>query len=777
MFQLFRLMILLFLSSQLVSGQWEKVTNIPPPFDKNYWLEMYFLPNNPNYGWVCGYNGYTLRTTDGGKTWQGTIINTAYQLEHIQFVNERVGFTSGLDRSGFGRIYKTTNGGVGWFDITPREAEDLWGHYFVDENFGLVIGGGCFTPQSFFLTTDGGRTWRLQQYLYPNSGLTDLVILEKGGLGFASSSGRIWITRDGGYNWDVFSHTGREDWQEDIWVKGNTILVPYSTNCTGDGNTGGARISLDLGKTWKDFYTGQSMFGAFLFDSLRGWVCGWSRAVYYTSNGGVTWELLNCGIDNNVSLDDFWFINDTLGWVIGEGIYRYVGKKTIQAKINVVGELIACEGDTVVLRAENNTKHILWSTGATTKEIKVTKRGIYELYAWDTDCDSVISANVFVDFVKKPSAILSVPAKVNICEGDTIKVWIQKKDNWDGANWWWNVSKAPLDTIIVTKQGKYTLYVQSQYCFDSVSFEINLFANPKPKVQIVGRTEICEGDSVRLYVEGNFRTINWFRKDNPDELVSTQRIAYAKKSGKYFAFVETTDGCSNYSDTVEIIVKLDSNSLEVLNIIDDRFLVFGKVLPRELKCLELEIRNRTDRELVLPYLFLTQNVSFSTALSAFPMILRPFSSAKIPICFLPRKIGKDEDTVIINDICSDHIIVLNAEVIPNEYFGTANCDVQLFGRTISLGNKNQISIGGVYPNPANQVVRFNVLSNQNISLKVSLMDVLGSKFGEDYQFYTKTNKLEEFEIDCSKIDNGLYFLLVSSDEFGVIDLLPFVVQR
>ncbi|MFN3270669.1 MAG: WD40/YVTN/BNR-like repeat-containing protein, partial [Candidatus Kapaibacteriota bacterium] len=308
-------------------AQWEKVKNIPPPYDKSYWLEMYFLPDKPNYGWVCGYDGKVLRTTDMGATWTGTMIRGAYQLEHIHFVDEKVGFTSGIGSNGFGKIYKTTDGGATWFDITPNRAEDLWGHWFVDRDYGVVIGGGCITPQRFFLTTNGGNSWDYVteiNYL-PNSGLTDVIIYSRWGLGYATSSGYIWKTTDGGRSWQIFSRTGNNDWQEDLWISGNTIIVPYSTGCGGDGGSGGVRSSKDLGKSWKQFSTGTSMFGAFLHDSLRGWVCGWDRAVYYTSDGGDTWTLLNCGIDPGVDLDDFWFINDTLGWVVGDGIYKFVG--------------------------------------------------------------------------------------------------------------------------------------------------------------------------------------------------------------------------------------------------------------------------------------------------------------------------------------------------------------------------------------------------------------------------------------------------------------------
>jgi photosystem II stability/assembly factor-like uncharacterized protein len=74
-------------------GYWEKV-NLPPPYSTNYWLDIYFHPDNPQYGWACGFNGMVVRTTDGGTTWLGSIVPWAYHLEHIHFPTLQIGYTS-----------------------------------------------------------------------------------------------------------------------------------------------------------------------------------------------------------------------------------------------------------------------------------------------------------------------------------------------------------------------------------------------------------------------------------------------------------------------------------------------------------------------------------------------------------------------------------------------------------------------------------------------------------------------------------------------------------
>ncbi len=307
-------------SSFILPQRWGKVTNIPSPYSNNYWLDVYFYPSNSNYGWVCGFNGRVAFTTDGGNSWRGSTVLNAYHLESIHFPTLTTGYTSGVDG-----IFKSTDGGQTWTDVTPAGTSDtttFWGCYFLNENYGMVVGDGCGgRRQHFWLTTDGGNSWTVFLGSEDNSGMTD-VLLYPNGIGYATSSGRIWITSDSGRTWNVFANSGPNLWQEEITYSGSSFLVPYAgTTCTGGGNDGGMRFTTDNGASWNNFRTGVPMFGTFLIDSYKGWACGYNREVYYTSNGGSVWVKRNCGIESG-NLDDLWFISENNGWVVGEGIYK-----------------------------------------------------------------------------------------------------------------------------------------------------------------------------------------------------------------------------------------------------------------------------------------------------------------------------------------------------------------------------------------------------------------------------------------------------------------------
>jgi photosystem II stability/assembly factor-like uncharacterized protein len=73
------------------------------------------------HGWVGGGEispevaGWLHRTTDGGSTWSGRVLETPWPVRQIQFLSPKVGWaTGGNVFSGVGGIYFTSDGGKTW---------------------------------------------------------------------------------------------------------------------------------------------------------------------------------------------------------------------------------------------------------------------------------------------------------------------------------------------------------------------------------------------------------------------------------------------------------------------------------------------------------------------------------------------------------------------------------------------------------------------------------------------------------------------------------------
>ncbi len=305
---------------------WEKVTNTQGTLNDDYWLDVYFLPSNSLLGWICGFQGRTLRTTNGGNSWVRSQVFGADHLESIHFPSANIGYVSGI-----GGIYKSTNGGASWFQLNLPYPDSTrpssWGAYFINDSDGVLVGGGCGTgKQNFWHTTDGGANWNIFRDSVAETGLTDAILLQAGGIGYAVSSGNIWVTTDGGDSWEIMVSTGSNVWHEEITKIGSSFLLPYAgTACSGGGaNAGGMRFTTDNGTSWNNFSTNERMFGSFLIDRQTGWACGDDRSIYYTEDSGQNWELKNCGIENG-HLDDVTFITPANGWAVGQqGVYHLI---------------------------------------------------------------------------------------------------------------------------------------------------------------------------------------------------------------------------------------------------------------------------------------------------------------------------------------------------------------------------------------------------------------------------------------------------------------------
>ncbi len=325
MFRVTTIIAVLFLSLVSMSAQrWEEAT-LPAPYDEGFYLDIYFLPDNPLKGWACDKDsGYVVRTVDGGQTWTGSRAGpdtSSCHLEYIQFFSNGIGYTSGPCG-----LFKSLDDGATWTQIDlPDTVFQIWGAWFKTANEGWVTGGGCGF-NAFLHTTDGGATFNVFIDTVQNrSNLSDPLWQNDMPAGevLAIGNGTLWKSTDDGDTWAVESNTGTtHPWHEEITRSGNTIMVACATsNCAPfDYAGGGARFSLDGGQNWNAFEAGADMYGAFLVTNRIGWVAGINGNVWATENAGQDWELRNCGLDGK-HMDDIFFISEDIGWVAGNGLF------------------------------------------------------------------------------------------------------------------------------------------------------------------------------------------------------------------------------------------------------------------------------------------------------------------------------------------------------------------------------------------------------------------------------------------------------------------------
>jgi photosystem II stability/assembly factor-like uncharacterized protein len=274
-----------------------------------------------NNGWISGWTGTILHTTDGGQTWNPQDAPPTNAYFSLYFTDAMNGWAVGYN----GKIVHTTDGGQTWVDQTAPVTTDYYKVYFVDSQTGWIAGGdeGGFPSyinhRVILHTSNGGATWIDQYSEAYESKLRSIHFVDQN-RGFATGeSGAIMRTTDGGNNWsepavissyhfyDVFftdSTTG--------YIIGEYLGVPHYAAIFKTDNGGFDWTETQLG-------IDESLAGICFTDANHGWVVGGGSGngglVYYTSDMGGTWTM------QNIPAVDFlyrvFFVDENSGWASG----------------------------------------------------------------------------------------------------------------------------------------------------------------------------------------------------------------------------------------------------------------------------------------------------------------------------------------------------------------------------------------------------------------------------------------------------------------------------
>jgi uncharacterized repeat protein (TIGR01451 family) len=171
------------LKTQTGGANWTEILS-PPGFGG---INDFFFVNKER-GWVITSNG-SLRTLNGGATWETFNDNTSSQLIH--FIN----FQNGFKITSTNFCYSTNNAGVTW-NLRGNAGTYPSTMFFVDNQYGWV--GGYDGKIS--RTTNGGQTWQ-QVDLIPNQ-LVSRIRFSSRLQGYASTLGGIYESSDGGITWN-----------------------------------------------------------------------------------------------------------------------------------------------------------------------------------------------------------------------------------------------------------------------------------------------------------------------------------------------------------------------------------------------------------------------------------------------------------------------------------------------------------------------------------------------------------------------------------------------
>jgi len=279
------------------------------------------------YGFVVGYSGLILRTTDGGENWQKQTSgdNIEYILG-VQFIDRLTGWIIGNKNINSGFVRKTTDGGITWvLKLITVDEHIFKKFFFINNNDGFIPG----LQGKIYTTRDGGDTWNIVS-ISPNKWLTSVHFSDQNNGWIVGDRGVIAKTSNGGTTWINVSRGIRDENLQSIifidtltgWCISNKLDINGSILRTEDG-----------GNIWIQQLTDTLVHFLSLdfISHTTGWAVGsqnWTKGVFYkTTDGGSNWA--RSFFNEYYMISSIDFIDDLTGWMIGSsGLNSYFLKTT-----------------------------------------------------------------------------------------------------------------------------------------------------------------------------------------------------------------------------------------------------------------------------------------------------------------------------------------------------------------------------------------------------------------------------------------------------------------
>lgn len=183
---------------------WENIKDSIPGIHTGI-CGLYHLDNFVYGVGIWSHPAYFIKSADGGTTWTSTDMSEhASGLVDCHFLNENIGYVSGILEPQGGVILRTIDGGNTWEKVFASHGgmEYVWKMFFVNGTIGYASIESFIDLTSIAKTTDGGQTWT-QLIVSPTN--QDIQ-----GIGFINEN-KGWVgprdhpmfeTNDGGETWE-----------------------------------------------------------------------------------------------------------------------------------------------------------------------------------------------------------------------------------------------------------------------------------------------------------------------------------------------------------------------------------------------------------------------------------------------------------------------------------------------------------------------------------------------------------------------------------------------
>lgn len=224
--------------------------------------------------WASGSGGTYARTTDGGASWQSSVVPGASELDFrdVEAVDADTAYLLSIGNGEQSRIYKTTNGGNDWtLQFTNHNKKAFFDAFaFWDARTGIAMSDPVDGKFVLIKTSNGGATWKeMPQATAPLAIKGDGAFAASGTCIAVQGKSNVWFGTGGGSAARVFRST-------DAGFTWRAASTPISA-----GNASSGIFSI----AFKDARNGVIAGGDYKKEGES------SNNVATTTDGGATWTL------------------------------------------------------------------------------------------------------------------------------------------------------------------------------------------------------------------------------------------------------------------------------------------------------------------------------------------------------------------------------------------------------------------------------------------------------------------------------------------------------
>lgn len=277
--------------------------------------------------WASGTKGTYLRTTDAGATWRAMSVPGAADLDFrgIQAFDEKTAIVLSAGPGEKSRVYRGAGDQWRLVFTNPDPKGFFDALAFWDAAHGILLGDPVDGHFVVFTTSDGGESWRRQKTpaALANEGAyaasnTCLVVRGTREAWFGTGGARVFHSTDGGATWSVAKTPMRND-SSSAGIFSLAFADPrHGIAVGGDYNkatetSGNIAITSDGGKTWAAGALPGGYRSAVVYvPDRKMWIAVGTSGSDLSVDDGKSWKAFDTGNYNAAA-----FASGDAGWAVG----------------------------------------------------------------------------------------------------------------------------------------------------------------------------------------------------------------------------------------------------------------------------------------------------------------------------------------------------------------------------------------------------------------------------------------------------------------------------